>query len=124
MEMKKLSLFALFALLCLGLASCGGSSSSDSGSDKTVSVDRLMADAASMVGDTVTVEGVCSHLCKHGGRKAFLVGYDRSVPKLRQANHCIGCNKCRPHCPQGINIPRRMRDIDNFVEQLKQGTLA
>ena len=57
-------------------------------------------------------------------RKAFLVGYDRSVPKLRQANHCIGCNKCRPHCPQGINIPRRMRDIDNFVEQLKQGTLA
>lgn len=57
-------------------------------------------------------------------RKAFLVGYDRSVPKLRQANHCIGCNKRRPHCPQGINIPRRMRDIDNFVEQLKQGTLA
>jgi len=57
-------------------------------------------------------------------RRAFLVGYDRSVPKLRQANHCIGCNKCRPHCPLGINIPRRMRDIDNFVEQLKQGTLA
>ena len=26
-------------------------------------------------------------------RRAFLVGYDRSVPKLRQANHCIGCGQ-------------------------------
>lgn len=30
-------------------------------------------------------------------RRAFLVGYDRSVPKLRQANHCIGCNQCVHH---------------------------
>lgn len=56
-------------------------------------------------------------------RQAFLVGYDRSVPKLRQANHCIGCNQCSPHCPQRINIPRQLQRIDSFVEQLKQGTL-
>lgn len=56
-------------------------------------------------------------------RKAFLVGYDRSVPKLRQANHCIGCNQCAPHCPQNIRIPRELHRIDQFVEQLKQGTL-
>ena len=36
-------------------------------------------------------------------RQAFLVGYDRSVPRLRQANHCIGCDQCSPHCPQSIN---------------------
>ena len=56
-------------------------------------------------------------------RRAFLVGYDRSVPKLRQANHCIGCNQCSPHCPQSINIPGELARIDRFVEQLKQGTL-
>lgn len=56
-------------------------------------------------------------------RQAFLVGYDRSVPKLRQADHCINCNECRPHCPQGINIPKEMNRINDFVEQLKQGTL-
>jgi predicted aldo/keto reductase-like oxidoreductase len=56
-------------------------------------------------------------------RRAFLVGYDRSVPKLRQANHCIGCYRCAPHCPQSINIPKELHRIDNFVEQLKQGTL-
>lgn len=54
-------------------------------------------------------------------RQAFLVGYDRSVPRLRQANHCIGCNQCSPHCPQNINIPEQLHRIDNFVEELKQG---
>lgn len=53
-------------------------------------------------------------------RKAFLVGYDRSVPKLRQASHCIGCGVCKPHCPQGINIPGNMARIDAFVEKLKR----
>lgn len=52
-------------------------------------------------------------------RKAFLVGYDRSVPKLRQANHCIGCGECKSHCPQRIDIPGQMRRIDEYVESLK-----
>ncbi|MBR5803103.1 MAG: aldo/keto reductase [Bacteroidaceae bacterium] len=56
-------------------------------------------------------------------RRAFLVGYDRSVPKLRQANHCIGCNHCSRSCPQRINIPRELRKIDDFVEKLKQNVL-
>ena len=56
-------------------------------------------------------------------RRAFLVGYDRSVPRLRQASHCIGCNQCSPHCPQGIDIPKELHRIDSFVEKLKQGKL-
>ena len=52
-------------------------------------------------------------------RRAFLVGYDRSVPKLRQASHCIGCGQCAPHCPQQIDIPTEMRMIDDYVEKLK-----
>ena len=56
-------------------------------------------------------------------RRAFLVGYDRSVPKLRQANHCIGCNKCKSHCPQRIDIAKELHKIDSFVEKLKQDIL-
>lgn len=52
-------------------------------------------------------------------RRAFLVGYDRSVPKLRQAAHCIGCGQCESHCPQGIKIPNELHRIDKFVEELK-----
>lgn len=53
-------------------------------------------------------------------RRAFLVGYDRSVPRLRQASHCIGCRECVSHCPQSIDIPGQMQRIDSFVEQLRQ----
>lgn len=56
-------------------------------------------------------------------RRAFLVGYDRSVPKLRQANHCIQCRECVSHCPQQLDIPRELHKIDEFVEKLKQNKL-
>lgn len=52
-------------------------------------------------------------------RKAFLVGYDRRVPKLRQANHCIECGICKPMCPQRIDIPKEMQRIDEYAERLK-----
>ena len=52
-------------------------------------------------------------------RRAFLIGYDRRVPKLRQASHCIGCGQCVSRCPQGIDIPSQMRMIDDYVERLK-----
>ncbi|MCC8197951.1 MAG: aldo/keto reductase [Tannerellaceae bacterium] len=53
-------------------------------------------------------------------RREFLIGYDRSVPKLRQADHCIGCKICTHECPQRIAIPEEMQRIDQFVETLKQ----
>lgn len=56
-------------------------------------------------------------------RRRFLIGYDRSVPKERQADHCIGCRQCVSHCPQNIRIPDQLRRIDGFIEKLKQGTL-
>ena len=56
-------------------------------------------------------------------RRAYLVSYDRAVPKLRQASRCIGCNQCMSHCPQSINIPRELQKIDRYIENLKQNKL-
>lgn len=56
-------------------------------------------------------------------RRAFLIGYDRSVPKLRQADHCIGCGQCEPACPQHIQIPDELHKISEYVEKLKQNKL-
>ena len=56
-------------------------------------------------------------------RLAFLVGYDRSVPRLRQASHCIGWRQCVERCPQAIDIPAELHRIDDYVERLKQNTL-
>lgn len=53
-------------------------------------------------------------------RRAFLIGFDRRVPKLRQAAHCIGCGQCSPHCPQSVDIPKELRRIDRFAEKLRR----
>ena len=53
-------------------------------------------------------------------RRAFLVGYDRAVSPMRQADHCIGCGHCLAECPQGINIPEQMERIAAHAEALRQ----
>ena len=53
-------------------------------------------------------------------RRAYLVSLDRSLDKLRQADHCIGCAQCVDACPQRIPIPGRMRRIEAYTEQLRR----
>ena len=56
-------------------------------------------------------------------RRAYLVSYDRAVPKLRQAERCIGCNQCSVNCPQKIDIPKEIHKISRYIEKLKQDKL-
>ena len=51
-------------------------------------------------------------------RRAYLVSLSRNLGKLQQASHCIGCGQCRDACPQRIAIPRQMRRIEEYTEQL------
>lgn len=53
-------------------------------------------------------------------RREYLLSYDRAVPSVRQADHCIGCGQCIPSCPQKIMIPDEMQRISSFVEQLRR----
>lgn len=79
--MKKTSLFTFLAAICIMLASCGGNSAK-SGSESApaaISVDEVLANADNMLGDTIVIEGVCSHLCAHGGKKAFIAGSADSI---------------------------------------------
>lgn len=87
--MKFTHLF-LGAALCVAatasLASCGNSNKVETDVDTTdlatasvLTVDQLLADCDQYLNDTVTVEGVCTHLCKHGGTKAFLANPDTTA---------------------------------------------
>lgn len=53
-------------------------------------------------------------------RRAYLLSYDRAIEKNRQANRCIGCEKCVSHCPQNIRIPSEIRRIDHLIESLRR----
>lgn len=56
-------------------------------------------------------------------RKSYLVNYNRAIPTVRQADHCINCNECVQHCPQHIRIPSELQRIDRYIESLKRETI-
>ena len=79
----------------MSLTSCGSSSKTDSTSvaADTVavsSVDDILAKTDSLVGKTVQVEGVCTHICQHGGKKIFLMGSDDNSTIRVDAGEKIG----------------------------------
>ena len=81
--MKKNLLLVAFAATSLLATSCSGSKSSDSTKNTTetqsvsvMDVDKVLASAPSFVDKEIILDGVCTHICKHGGRKIFLMGSD------------------------------------------------
>ncbi|MDR1758771.1 MAG: aldo/keto reductase [Bacteroidales bacterium] len=44
-------------------------------------------------------------------RKAFLAKLNRAVPGKNQPSHCTGCEICKTHCPQNIDIPAKMKEL-------------
>lgn len=83
MNVKVLRVLWLYFLGAgLLLAGCGNNPKSDATTKTAVEqsavmdIDDLLTNAENLVGQSVTVEGVCTHICKHGGRKIFLMGSD------------------------------------------------
>ena len=83
MKTKKLTIAsAIMAMTFIG-TSCGNKqqkSASEATTEQSASsaleIDSLLANAESLAGQEVTIEGVCTHTCKHGAKKIFLMGSD------------------------------------------------
>ncbi|WP_018106981.1 hypothetical protein [Porphyromonas bennonis] len=97
--MTSISKWSLTLLLgmTLGLASCGDDSnkskeqaSSEEVAAAALEVDQVLADPDSLVGDTIEIEGICTHICKHGGGKIFLMGSDDTKTLRVEAGESIG----------------------------------
>ena len=62
------------------------------------------------------------YLAKEAGRNAkeLVKAYESAVPEaLRRADHCTGCGRCSPHCPQMIDIPKEIAAIDAVMDHLR-----
>ena len=85
-------------------------------------IDEVYAAADSLTGDTILFQGVCAHLCKHGGRKAFLIGSDESR-LLRVEGASMG--NFAPECLNNIvrvkGIVRAQEVLPEGVEQVSDG---
>ena len=79
----KLMVAAAMIAACFTMVSCGNAKKQQTQTTEQVaaaamSIDEVMAKAAELVDQTVTIEGVCTHTCSHGAKKMFLVGSDDS----------------------------------------------
>lgn len=71
----------LILALAIGTVACKEESkdnnqNTEQASATILEVDELLADPDSYVGDTIQLQGVCTHICAHGGGKIFLMGSD------------------------------------------------
>lgn len=88
---------ALCCLFALTLGSCGlGSSSKQTKAAQQavpsacLEVDSLLQQAETLAGQPVSVEGVCTHICQHGGGKIFLMGSDDTRTIRIDASDALG----------------------------------
>ncbi|MEG1586467.1 MAG: hypothetical protein RR346_06295 [Bacteroidales bacterium] len=72
-----IAFFAILFVSCNPSSSCKSDTCAKVISEQSVrDVDAVLTHAAQLQGKQVEIEGVCTHICKHGGRKIFLMGSD------------------------------------------------
>lgn len=79
------------------------------------SIDEVYAQTDSLAGDTICFQGICAHLCKHGGRKAFLMGSDES--RILRVEGASAGN----FAPECVNNIVRVRGVLHAIEVLPEG---
>ena len=115
--MKKMRFFLCVVLSAAALWSCGGDGDGEPGPEPPVPpvVDPNAVEVVNSGfekglegwtrvdfhnGGKVTVEGVCTHICRHGGRKIFLMGTDDTQVIRIEAGEKIGSFK--PECVNNV----------------------
>lgn len=82
---KKISLPVLLAITFVLFAGC-----TEKNKNRSLNVDELLANAISLVGKTVIVEGRCTHVCTKSGMKLFLQGAGETKTLRAQSGATLG----------------------------------
>lgn len=80
----RMKTFVMSVVALATLISCGGNPTKPAESQEAevavtvMDVDQLLADAERLADQSIEIEGICTHICKHGATKIFLMGSDDS----------------------------------------------
>ena len=90
--LQRTSLLLIFATLFLVGCSKGESNQQqeEDAVTSTLDVDSLLSNPDAFVDQDIVLEGICTHICKHGGGKIFLMGSDDSKTIRVEAGDAIG----------------------------------
>jgi len=67
-------------------------------------------------------EGASDHYRKES--KRFIERVNK-IPRLAQADRCVSCQRCVGSCPQKVDIPQALHQMEALIEKVKEdGTLA
>ncbi|MGL4992728.1 MAG: hypothetical protein ACRC6R_01140 [Bacteroidales bacterium] len=90
--MKKLFfLLTLLSSLSISANSFSGQSQNQSGSSASsssnvINVDQLLEQSDSLVGESISLKGNCTHRCKHGGGKMFIAGSNGKIIRIQSTS--------------------------------------
>ena len=60
---------------------------------------------------------------KHDSQR--FIGRLNQIPRLAQADRCVGCRLCANSCPQKVDIQQALRQMEALIQKVKEdGTLA
>ena len=102
--MKKVNLLLIALASVIAFSSCSSNKKTSESENETettqtiFTIDELLASADQEIDNIVLLEGVCTHICSHGGKKMFLMGSDDSNTIRIEANDDIGAFK-----PESVN---------------------
>ena len=90
----------------------------DNNRNRPMSVDELLMNAEALAGETVIVEGLCTHVCAKSGMKLFLEGTDKTQTLRAESDATLG--KFDP-----ASVDRNVRVRGKLVEeQISDNTLV
>ena len=100
--MKKARLLLLTFISLMAFVNCTGNKNNakDDLALTSQSVDEVLLTAEQEEGNMLAVEGLCTHICSHGGRKIFLMGEDDTKTIRIESTDALGAFK--PECVNAI----------------------
>ena len=121
----RLNFFLLISLVMIGFTACNGrqnkSNVAQNDTNAALEIDSLLARAEHLVDQAVTLEGVCTHACRHGARRIFLMGSDKSQTiRVEAAELGSFDKKCVNNVVRVEGTLREQRIDEAYLQQWEQ----